>query len=283
MKTALVLEGGASRGMFSCGVMDALTDMEIMTDYVIGTSAGIANGASYVSGQRGRSLRIGIEYYSDKRYMGIKHLLNPFTRSYYNINFVFNEIPNKYDLFDYDAFDAYKGEVLACVTNIVTGQAEYLPVTSADKAWSTIVASCSLPIMFQPVELNGNLYMDGGMSDSIPYQKAIDDGCDKVIVVLTRERDYIKGEEPLQRLIGFLYKKYPRLLDRIANRHIDYNRCRDELFALEKDNKVFVIAPDDTKNFNRVEKNPDKLREIYNQGYDVTIRNKDKLKEYLGI
>lgn len=283
MKTALVLEGGASRGMFSCGVMDALMDMGIGADYVIGTSAGIANGASYVSGQRGRSLRIGTEYYSDKRYMGMKHLLNPFTRSYYNINFVFNEIPNKYDLFDYEAFDAFDGKVFACVTNIVTGEPEYLAVTSDDREWKTIVASCSLPILFQPVKLNGNLYMDGGMSDSIPYKKPIEDGCQKVIVVLTRERDYIKGEEPLQKLIGIMYRKYPRLLERIANRHTDYNKCREELFELEKEGKAFVIAPDDTGLFNRVEKDPDKLLDIYNQGYDVTVRNIDKLKEYLEI
>ena len=212
MKTALVLEGGASRGMFSCGVMDALMDNGIKADYVIGTSAGIANGASYVSGQRGRSLRIGIDYYNDRRYMGMKHLLNPFIRSYYNIKFVFDDIPNKYDLFDYDAFDAFEGDVLACVTNIVTAEPEYLPVNSDDRAWKTIVASCSLPILFQPVELNNNLYMDGGMSDSIPYKKSIEDGCDKVIVVLTRERDYVKGQEPLQKLIGIMYRKYPRLL-----------------------------------------------------------------------
>ena len=283
MNTALVLEGGASRGMFSCGVMDALMDMGICADYVIGTSAGIANGASYVSGQRGRSLRIGTEYYADKRYMGMRHLLNPFTRSYYNIKFVFNAIPNKYDLFDYDAFDAYQGKVFACVTNIVTGEAEYLPVTSEDRSWKTIVASCSLPIMFQPVEIDGNLYMDGGMSDSIPYKKAIDDGCDKVIVVLTRERDYIKGPEPLQKLIKHMYHKYPKLIKNISTRHTDYNKCRDELFELERAGKVFVIAPDDTKSFNRVEKDPDRLREIYNQGYDITMRDINKLKEYLGI
>ncbi len=283
MKTALVLEGGASRGMFSCGVMDALIDNGICANYVIGTSAGIANGASYVSGQRGRSLRIGTKYYSDKRYMGMKHLLNPFTKSYYNIKFVFDDIPNKYDLFDYDAFDAFQGDVIACVTNISTGNAEYLPVTSDDRAWKTIVASCSLPILFQPVELKGNLYMDGGMSDSIPYKKAIEDGCDRVIVVLTRERDYIKDKEPVQKLIGIMYRKYPHLIERIANRHLDYNKCRDELFALESEGGAFVIAPEDTKEFNRVEKQSDNLQKLYNQGYDITTKNIDKLKEYLGI
>ena len=125
--------------------------------------------------------------------------------------------------------------------------------------------------------------MDGGMSDSIPYMKAIEDGCEKVIVVLTRERDYIKGSEPMQKLIRYMYRKYPKLIENIANRHLDYNECRKQLFELERAGKVFVIAPDDTKSFNRVEKEPDRLREIYNQGYDVTMRDINKLKEYLEI
>ena len=281
MKTALVLEGGASRGMFSCGVMDAFMEQGIVADYVIGTSAGIANGVSYVSGQKGRSLRIGTEYYSDSRYMGMKHLLNPFTRSYYNIKFVFNEIPNKLDLFDYDTFAAYKGEVIACVTNIVTGRAEYMPISGDEKDWKTVVASCSLPVMFRPVNIGGNLYMDGGMVDSIPFRKALEDGCDKVIVVLTRERDFVKSEESMQGLIRVMYRKYPKLVEAISNRHIDYNKARDEIFELEKQGRIFVLAPDCTKGFDRVEKDPDRIRQIYNQGYEVAQRNMNSLKEYL--
>ena len=281
MKTALVLEGGASRGMFSCGVMDALLDNDIMADYIIGTSAGIANGVSYVSRQKERSLRIGVNYYSDKRYMGMRHLLNPKKRSYYNIDFVFKDIPNIYDKFDYKAFAEFSGNVIACLTNIETGKPEYVEVPRYEQSWKTVVASCSLPIMFEPVEIDGKLYMDGGMTDSIPYQKAIDDGCEKVIVVLTRERDYIKGEESMQKLIRIMYKKYPKLIECIANRHNMYNNARKQLFELEKQGRVFLIMPDCTNGFGRVEKRPEKIKEIYNQGYDIAMRDMKKLKEYL--
>ena len=184
-------------------------------------------------------------------------------------------------MFDYDAFDAYSGDVMACVTNIVTGEAEYLPVSSGDKKWKTIVASCSLPIMFQPVSIGDKLYMDGGMSDSIPYKKAIEDGCDKLIVVLTREKNYIKEPEPMQKLIKVMYRKYPALIERIAERHNDYNRSRAELFELERSGRAFVIAPKNTADFDRVEKRPLQLTQIYNQGYDITMKNMKSLKEYL--
>ncbi len=283
MKTALVLEGGASRGMFSCGVMDVMLQNNIIADYVIGTSAGIANGVSYVSGQFERNYRIGMKFYSDKRYMGIKHLLNPKKRSYYNVDFVFDEIPHKYDLFDYDAFAAFKGSVIACVTNIVTGEAEYLEVPHGREFSKPLIASCSLPIMFQPVEIDGNLYMDGGLVDSIPYKKAIDDGCDKVIVVLTRERSYIKEQESMLKLINIMYKKYPKLLQSIANRHIQYNNARRELFELEKQGKVFLIMPETTGDFSRVEKRPQKIDELYRQGCKIANEQLDALKKYLKI
>lgn len=281
MKTALVLEGGASRGMFSCGVMDVLLENNIMADYVIGTSAGIANGVSYVSGQKERNYRIGMNYYSDKRYMGVKHLLNPKNKSYYNVDFVFDEIPHKHDLFDYDAFEAFDGNVIACVTNIKTGKAEYIEVPRGREFAKVLVASCSLPIMFQPVEIDGNLYMDGGLVDSIPYKKAIDDGCDKVIVVLTRERDYIKKPESTLKLIKLLYKKYPKLLEDIADRHNQYNNARKQIFELEKQGKVFVIMPESTGNFSRVERRPEKIDEMYRQGYKVANQQVDTLKKYL--
>ncbi len=283
MKTALVLEGGASRGMFSCGVMDVLLQNNIMADYVIGTSAGIANGVSYVSGQKGRNYRIGINFYNDKRYMGIRHLLNPKKKSYYNVDFVFDEIPHKYDLFDYDAFAAFKGNVIACVTNIKTGKAQYIEVPRNKQFSKALVASCSLPIMFRPVEIDGNLYMDGGLADSIPYKKAMQDGCDKIIVVLTRERSYIKEQEGMLGLINIMYKKYPKLLKNIADRHNEYNNARKELFELEKQGKVFLIMPENTSDFSRIEKRPEKIDELYKQGCKVANEQLEKLKKYLEI
>ena len=116
MKLGIVFEGGASRAFFSCGVMDALLEEHIIADYVIGASAGIANGVSYVSGQYGRNLAIGTKYTADKRYMGVRHLFDKSNRSFYNLQFVFDDIPNKYLPFDFDAFAAFEGDVLAVYT-----------------------------------------------------------------------------------------------------------------------------------------------------------------------
>lgn len=281
MKTALVLEGGASRAYFSNGVMDCLMDNNIYANYVIGASAGIANGLSYVSHQRGRSLELGKKYMNDKRYMGMKYLLKKGNRSYYNIKFVFEDLPNIYLPYDYETFENFDGNIIAVVTNIKTGKAEYIEVPRNDKKWRVVVASCSLPILFHSVEINGNLYMDGGMTDSIPFQKAIDDGCDKVIIVLTRERDFVKKGESMQKLIDVAYRKYPNLLKAINGRADMYNKEREKIFSLEKQGKVFVIAPDSTKGFSRVESSPEALCGLYEQGFNIAERRMNELKAYL--
>ena len=158
----MVFEGGASRTAFSCGVMDAFLEEELMPDYFIGVSAGIAFGVSYLSKQKGRNLKLLEEYMADKRYMGLKYLFDRKKKSYYNIGFVFDEVPNKLLPFDYETFAGYKGVVEACVTNIHTGKAEYLKVPQSVEMKDTLVASCSLPILFQPVKIGRHYYLDGG-------------------------------------------------------------------------------------------------------------------------
>ena len=281
MKTALVLEGGANRAYFSVGVMDALMDNNIKSDYVIGSSAGIANGISYVTGQKGRNLEIGLKYLNDKRYMGFKHLLNPFNRSYYNLKFVFEEIPQKHVPFDYEAFANYKGKVIATLTDINTGDIHYVDVPCGKNFHKTIIASCALPIMFQPVEIDGHLFLDGGMTDSIPFKKAISDGCNKVIIMLKREKDYVKTGESMSKLINLTYRKYQKLIEAINNHPNMYNTTRKEIFELEKQGKLFVIMPEDTGDFTRVESDPDKIYDLYKQGYDIACKRMVELKKYL--
>ncbi|MBE7033902.1 MAG: patatin family protein [Ruminococcaceae bacterium] len=278
MKTGLVLEGGASRGYFTVGALDALIDIGFKADYLVGTSAGIANGISYVSNQRGRGLRIGLEYLNDKRYMGMRHLLNPKKRSYYNVEFVFGELPNKIIPFDKEAFDKSGCRVVAALTNLNTGKCEYHDVTGDDPEWKTVVASCALPIMFQPVEIDGQLYMDGGITESIPFQKAIDDGCDKIIVILTRERSYIKKPEAALGISGFLYRKYPELRKALENRTEMYNDRHHRLLELEKEGRIILIAPEiDTSGWKRTERRPEKIQEMYDIGYQTLMKYKNEI------
>lgn len=285
MKLGIVFEGGASRSLFSCGVMDALLEENIIADYVIGVSAGIAYGTSYVSKQIGRNLELSLKYMHDKRYMGFRHLLNPKNRSYYNRAFAFNQIPKELVLFDFDAFAKSQSTTIATLTNIKTGKPEYftLPCDDWDRHISILWASCALPFLFQPEEIDGNLYLDGGCSDPIPYRKAIEDGCDKVICVLTREREYQKISDFSPKIMRHTLKKYPNLVKALEERSVKYNKVRGELFDLADKNKVIVITPDSTVGFKRTERNPEKLKALFDDGHSITINMLDKIKEYLNI
>lgn len=282
MKIGLVLEGGAHRTVFSCGVMDALLDAGIKADYVIGASAGITYATSYVSGQKGRNREMLRRFVRNPKYAGYRHLLNPKNRAYYNLRFLFDTIPNELLAFDYAAYSAFDGEVLAAVTNIRTGKAEYLPVPADDPTWKVLQATCALPLMFQPIQIGEELYADGGVADSIPFEKAMLDGCDKVVVVLTRERGYHK---PPEKLVLFAAKrqkrKHPEYAQTMLERHAQYNDCIAKLHALEQDGQVYVIAPEDTLGVKRTDKRVDRLMELYAQGYALTMQQIPQLKSYL--
>lgn len=288
MKLGLVLEGGASRVLFSCGVMDALLKEGIYADYVIGVSAGIAYGMSYVSRQIGRNLELSLKYLPDKRYMAIRHLFNPQKRSYYNKDFAFKEIPEKLIPYDLDAYKKYseKTTTIAGITNIKTAKIEYVnvPADNWDLQVDLIWASCALPYLFQPVNINGNLYMDGGICDPIPYKKALSDGCDKLITVLTRERTYSKHLDLGTHFASKTFKKkYPDLSNALAERSQKYNDARTDLFALADKNEAIVITPTDTTGFRRTERNPEKLQRLYDDGYNTAMAMMPKIKKYLNI
>ncbi len=283
MKIGLVLEGGAHRTVFSCGVMDALLDSQIQADYVIGSSAGITYAISYVSKQNGRNREMLRRFVRSPKYAGIRHLLSPKNRAYYNLRFLFDTIPNELLPFDYAAYKAFTGEVLAAVTNIRTSEAEYLPVPSDDPQWKVLQATCALPLLFRPIEINGELYADGGVADSIPFEKALSDGCDKLIVVLTRERNYRKKEETMMRYAAKRQKKkHPEYAQAMLQRHEQYNAAIDRLYELEKNGDVYVISPSDTLGVGRTDKRVDKLMELYAQGYALTMQQMKALREYLG-
>ena len=280
MKTGLVLEGGASRGYFTVGVLDALYDMGFKADLLVGTSAGIANGVSFVSGQRGRNLEIALRYLPDKRYMGIRHLLNPKNRSLYNLKFVFNDLPNKYAPFDYDAFDNSGCTALAALTNLKTGKCEFHKVKSSDKEWKTVIASCALPLLFQPVEIDGELYLDGGITVPIPVDKAIEDGCDKIVVVTTREREYVKDEESAVKIVNKLYKKHPEFTEAMTARARKYNENHAHVLELEKEGRIIHIAPEiSTASWKRTERGNKAIQAMYDEGYKTAMKYKNLITE----
>ncbi|MBQ7096512.1 MAG: patatin family protein [Clostridia bacterium] len=283
MKSGIVFEGGASRSLFSCGVMDALLEEKIIADYVIGTSAGIAYGTSYVSGQIGRNLELAVKYMHDKRYMGIKHLFNRKNRSYYNRDFAFGQIPKELVPYDFDAFDNFKGTAIATLTNMKSCTAEYfeIPKNNPERHIQILWAGCALPFMFSPEEIDGEIYMDGGICDPIPFQKALDDGCEKLVVVLTRERDYKKEGSEAASAAKIFYRRFPLLPKALKKRAVIYNESRRKIFELADKKELIVIAPQCTKGFRRTEKNPEILRALHNEGYNTTKQMIDNIKQYL--
>lgn len=277
----ITCEGGASRTVYSCGILDRFLESDIMCDRFIGVSAGIAFGVSYISKQKGRNLSLASDFMPTKKYMGAHHLLRPSNMSYYNLDYAFHDIPCKLLPFDMKAFAEFKGSVEAVVTNVGTGQAEYLECPRDDEDFMLLRASCALPMLFPMIEIDGKKYLDGGLADSIPFKHMIESGCDKNIVILTRPRGYVKKDEPLLKLMEKRYRKYPELIETMRTRAQRYNECIAELEQLRREDKVFVFSPKHTFGVNRTENDRAKLRRLYDYGYAHAEHEMKNLIRYL--
>lgn len=280
MKTGLVLEGGALRAIFSSGVCDGLLEGNVMADYVIGVSAGIAYGVSYVSRQPRRNLEVVTRYAPDKRYMGWKNLADQDNRSYFGRKFAYDTIPNELVPFDYDTFAAFPGEVEAVVTNLNTGKADYLSVPRRDRKAVVLQASCAMPLLFPIFEIDGQPYLDGGIGDAIPWRRALEK-CGRVIVVLTRPRHYRRRPDRMMKLIRKRYRDYPKFVAAMENRAEVYNREREALFCAEREGKLLVIAPESTLGVARTERDTEKLRLLWAEGYQAAMEHMEEIRDFL--
>ena len=284
VKTGIVFEGGAFRTIFSCGVMDALVENDIMPDYMIGVSAGAAYGVSMASKQPRRNLDVLMKYRNDKRYLGLSNMIDKDNKSIYGLEFSYETIPNELNLFDYDAFKQYKGDFYCVVTNLLTGQPEYMKYTGDDRTNTVLKATCALPMLFPPIIINDVPYMDGGLSDSIPYLKAIEDGCDRIIVVLTRQSGYTKTTSRSTKAIAYSYRnQYPKLTETMLTRASRYNESLKGLDQYVKEGRITTIQPTTSKGFSRLEKDKNKILSMYNDGYNQCYELLDTIKEFYGI
>ncbi|MEX0050273.1 patatin family protein [Clostridium butyricum] len=278
--TGLVLEGGAFRGLFTAGVLDALLDIGADFKYVVGVSAGATNAYSYISKQKGRNLEIMEKFLDHKRYVGYGNLIR--YKSIMDLDFVFDEIPNKHCIFDYDTFYSYDGKMLVGAFNIETGKVEYFDKDSLDDKNMILRASCAIPLMFPFAKINGKLYADGGLKDSIPIKKSIVDGNKKNVIVLTRNEGYVKKQSKANKLTYKLYKKkYPKLADVLNNRYSEYNSQIKFCEELEKNGDAIIIRPTVKMDVSRFERDKNKLKEIYNNGYNLIINDKEKIRSFL--
>lgn len=272
--TGLILEGGAFRGLYTDGVLDALLDYDIQFDYIIGVSAGISNGFSYASGQRGRNIEIIQKFIRDKRYFGLSNY--PKCGSIFGLDFVFGEIPKKHVPFDHEAFSRFPGTVTVGITNAVTGEIEYVNPERDDPDFMVLRASCAIPLFFPVIHYRGGLYFDGGLADPIPIQKTIDEGCNKNLIVLTQPEGYIK--KPSKTTPRLVRKKYPRLSPLLAKRHIRYNNSVRFCEEQEKAGNAVLLRPNQLVSVSRFDRNLDKLNRLYEAGYQDTVGRMDKIK-----
>lgn len=275
---SLILEGGTFRPIFSAGIMDALLDNDIIFPYCIGVSAGITNGFSYLSKQKGRNLEILENYRNDKRYLGVRNFLK--CKSLFGLDFLFDEVPNKLNPFDMDTFLNYEGTVLVGVTNAKTGKTEYLDGKSIDEKCSMLRATCAIPLFFPAIEINNNFYYDGGLCDPIPIMKAIEDKNEKHLIILTRPQGYIKEFSKNNVFVSRLFKKkYPNLKDGLLTRHDLYNERVKYCEKLEKEGKALILRPSANESIDSFEKDVTRLKAAYTHGYNLAIENLDAIKK----
>ena len=273
---SLILEGGTLRPIFSAGVMDALLDNNITFPYCIGVSAGITNGVSYISKQKGRNLEVVTKYRNDNRYLSYRNFLR--CKSIFGLDFVFDEIPNNLIPFDMDTYRKYPGKVLVGVTNAHTGKTEYLNGKDLDDKATMLRATCAIPLLFPFIKINGKEYYDGGLCDPIPIKKAIADGNTKHLIVLTQPKGYKKELSKKNILVAkLLNKKYPNLKTPLLNRHNHYNETVKFCEQLENEGKVLILRPE--YNLDSFEKDINKLKSSYDHGYNLTINHLSEIKK----
>lgn len=264
-KIGLVLEGGGHRGIYTAGILDTFAENKISFDGIMGVSAGCVHGASFLSGQIGRSIRYTTKYCDNSNYMGIGSLIT--TGNFFNEKFCYYDLPETLDPFDNDSFDKNQTQFFAVCTDVKTGSAIYHECeTLKGEKIKWLQASASMPLVSKIIKIDDNLLLDGGIADSIPIKKMQELGFEKNIVILTQEAGYRKNPNSLLPIIKLVYKKYPKLIEAIENRHIIYNQQLEFLEEQEKLGNVIIIRPSEKPTASRTEKDKEKILETYNLG-----------------
>ncbi|NBG88174.1 patatin-like phospholipase family protein [Isachenkonia alkalipeptolytica] len=277
MKNAgLVLEGGGMRGLYTSGVLDFFMEKGLYFPYVIGVSAGACNALSYISRQPGRSHDININYANDPRYINYTNLLKG--KGLFNMEFAFNDIPDHLIPFDYRAFEEASERLVIPATDCNTGKAVYFEKDKCKSIYTAAKASSSLPFVSKMVSLEGYQLLDGGIADPIPIVKSLKDGNTFNVVVLTRHKGYRKSPSVLQKLAKTTYMKNKELAEAICNRYKVYNDTLDYIEKLERENKVLVFRPRKSVEIDRVERDVEKLKNLYWEGYHDAKREFDHLE-----
>ncbi|WP_456274377.1 patatin-like phospholipase family protein [Bacillus sp. AK031] len=280
-QTGLVLEGGGMRGVYTAGVLEYLLEQDIEFPYVIGVSAGACIAASFLSKQKGRNKKVNIGFAGNPKYLSWRNYLRK--RELFGMDFVFDEIPNKIVPYDYDAFHNNESEFVIGTTDCHTGKPVYhYRKDYGEDVLTPIRASSSLPFVAPVVKFQSRHLLDGGISDPIPIKKAEEDGFRKNVVILTRNKGYKKRPSKFNYFTKRKYPEYSGLRDAMINRYSMYNETIDYLESEEKKGNVFIIRPDEPLKVGRIERNPQKLEDLYNQGYHDAKKHFSGLCKWAG-
>lgn len=280
MKTGLVLEGGAMRGLFTCGVTDYLMENNITFDGMVGVSAGAAFGCNIKSRQNGRALRYNLRFARDKRYCSWKNLIT--TGNIFHAKFCWHTVPEELDIFDVQAFNANPMEFHLVATDVDSGKPFYKKLDSCDyNGIEWMRASASMPLVSTPVSLEGHRYLDGGMSDSIPLEYFESQGYTKNVVILTQPEHFVKKPSGAMPLMKLALHRHPALVQTIQNRHIMYNKEVAHVEEQAKNGSVFLIRPEAPLNISRTCREPSELQRVYDLGRALAVKLLPDLKSWL--
>ena len=280
MKTGLILEGGAMRGMFSCGILDVLMENGVTFDGCAGISAGAVFGCNFKSGQIGRPIRYNKKYCADPRYVSLRSLVT--TGDLYGVQFCYHELPDKLDVFDRKAFSENPMAFYVGATDVDTGKAVYHLCTDGgaeDIEWMR--ASASMPMVSRVVEIGDYRLLDGGIVEPVPYDFMRREGYGRNVVILTQPREYRKKKSAMLPLMRLTMRAYPKVVEAMALRHERYNAMTDRIAEDEKQGKVLVLRPPEALGISRTEKNPEELERVYQMGRRIALQRLDEVRAYL--
>ena len=267
------------RGMYTAGVLDVFMEQEITFDGVIGVSAGALFGVNLLSKQAGRVIRYNKRFNADPNYLGLRPLLR--TGNIVDTEYAFDRVPRTLDVFDDETYRASGVPFYAVVTNVETGEPEYIKIDSVFDQMDVLRASGSMPFVSKPVEINGKKYLDGAVTDSIPFEKFLEMGYERLVVVLTKPAGYVKKPMP-KSLTQICYgRQYPKFARKVCDRHVMYNSSITRLAELEQAGKVLVLRPSQHVKISRVEKNPDKLQSLYDVGVRDAQTKQEQIRQFL--
>ncbi len=273
----LVLEGGGARGIFTAGVLDAFLENDIAFPYVIGVSAGSCNGVSFLGKNKGRYHDIVIHYFNDKRYMSAKNVLK--SGEYINSDWVYGELTYQLCPLNQEEYEQ-SGAVFCCpAVNAKTGKTEYFYPKSFRSGCAEVQASCSMPLVTKGTVIGNQLYFDGGIIDSIPLERAFDDGCERAVVILTQHKGYVK--KPVNPRVGRLLRQYPLLAQAVLERHKTYSQQQTYVTQAELNGSAYVIRPAAPLHCSSLEKDTAKLEAIYRLGYRQGLQEADRVKAFI--